>query len=101
MTTAITATYAKLHNGNWGIRAKGIVTAGETVTVTKRDGTTKTETVGRVLFCKDGLSICAIEQASSSSRGGRRGSRGARRECDECGEFVTPGTVCWETGCVH
>ena len=97
----VSCTYAKLHNGSWGIRAKGIVTAGETVTVTKRDGTTKTETVGRVLSCKDGLSICAIEQATSGSRGGRRGSRSARRECDECGEYATPGTVCWETGCTH
>jgi hypothetical protein len=22
-------------------------------------------------------------------------------ECEECGEFVFPGTSCWETGCIH
>jgi hypothetical protein len=32
----------------------------------------------------------------SSSRG-----RGGRYECDECGEYVTPGTICWETGMRH
>lgn len=22
-------------------------------------------------------------------------------ECDECGDYVTRGSVCWETGCRH
>ena len=44
------ASYTKLRDGSWGVRAGGAVRAGESLTVTKRDGTTKIETVGRVLW---------------------------------------------------
>lgn len=39
-------TYAKLQDGSWGIRSKTQLTPGMSVVVTKRDGSTKNETVG-------------------------------------------------------
>ena len=44
------ATYAKLKNGDWGVRVQGVTTVGATVQVTKRDGSSKTETIAKVLF---------------------------------------------------
>lgn len=37
---------------------------------------------------------------SGASSSGPRPPRG-KYECPECGEYVTPGTVCWETGMRH
>lgn len=28
-------------------------------------------------------------------------AKSSSRECSECGEYVTPGTRCWETGAAH
>lgn len=39
-------TYTKLQNGQWGLRSTERLVAGTRIIVTKRDGTTKTETVG-------------------------------------------------------
>lgn len=45
------ANYGKLNDGTWGLRVEGAVPAtGDVVTVTKRDGTTKQETVGSILW---------------------------------------------------
>jgi hypothetical protein len=60
-------TYAKLNDGSWGIRADGALAVGQTVTVTKRDGTTKSETVGRVIWKGDGVTLAAIGTTPSSS----------------------------------
>ena len=43
------ATYTKLQNGSWGVRAEGKVNQGTTVAVTKKDGTSKMECVEKVL----------------------------------------------------
>lgn len=86
------ATYTKLQNGNWGVRADGKLSDGATVTVTKRDGSTKTETVEKVLWSgkdqKTGktVSLCAITQRAA-------GSNGASHKpgtCSECGERCNP-----------
>jgi len=38
----------------------------------------------------------------SPSRGTSRPSgRGRKYECPECGDYVYPGTRCWETGMIH
>jgi len=85
MSTAATttkATYTQLRDGSWGIRADGKLTAGATITVTKRDGTSKTETISKVLWTgadsKSGrtISLCSISQYSNSSGHSHR-SRGA------------------------
>jgi hypothetical protein len=46
-------TYAKLASGNWGLRSDAALTEGEQVVVSKRDGSTKTETVD-FLVAQDG-----------------------------------------------
>jgi hypothetical protein len=56
------ATYTKLRNG-WGVRATGDAPKiGQRVTVTKKDGGTKTETIDRVVFSNNGVHLCAIKQ---------------------------------------
>jgi hypothetical protein len=97
------ATYTKLRDGTWGLRGAGL-TAGRAVTVRKKSGETRQETVGRVLWTgPDGT--CLATMVSSSAPAPQRHSdgrrNGGRRECDECGDYVTPGTRCWETGLLH
>ena len=38
---------------------------------------------------------------SRGSGGGGSPRRGGRYECEDCGDYVTPGTRCWETGMMH
>lgn len=64
------ASYAKLRDGSWGIRVQGAAAPGETITVTKRSGETKQETVARVLWSGNGVSLCSIERDGGSRRGG-------------------------------
>ena len=51
------ATYTKLNDGSWGLRVScGPVAPYATVTVTKKSGETKVETVGQVLWTGNGVS---------------------------------------------
>lgn len=65
------ATYAKLRDGSWGVRVTGgVPAAGTALTVRKKSGETKSETIARVLWTGDGVALCAIEPSSrSTSRG--------------------------------
>jgi hypothetical protein len=92
-------TFTKLRSGSWGIKSTTSVAAGDRVTVTKKSGERQTVTVERVVFAGNGVWLAAIRSEPKS--GGRRGGHGGRYECGECGEYVTPGTRCWETGCMH
>jgi DNA end-binding protein Ku len=69
-TTTSTNTYVKLRDGSWGLRGAAL-TAGETVTVTKRDGSTKQETVGRILATVRGFTLATI-----AAGGGRAAWKG-------------------------
>ena len=40
--------------------------------------------------------IRGLQQYAADRRAGK-----ARYECEECGEWVEPGTECWETGLLH
>lgn len=71
MTNTMTATYTKLRDGSWGVRAAGKVVAGQTITVAKRDGSTKTETVDRVLWSGDGVTLASIAKRSPQQGYGR------------------------------
>lgn len=62
------ATYTKLNSGDWGIRVEGAPEAGAEVTVSKKDGSEKIETVTAVIWQGEGIAICSIEQARK--RGG-------------------------------
>lgn len=99
-----TITFSKLKDGSWGLRGPGLK-AGATVTVEKKGGQTVRKTVGKILWTGDGVSLATIDESGTptSAPAARKafGFRTGRYECDECGEFVTPGTTCWETGCRH
>jgi hypothetical protein len=83
-------TYTKLRDGSWGVRAPAGTKAGDPITVTKRDGTTKPERVERVLWEGDGIALCAIAPSAPSAKSGgysaQRVSRagGASDRCREC-----------------
>ena len=47
------------------------------------------------------VSAPASAARRSSYRPGTTYERGVGRTCDECGDRATPGTRCWETGCMH
>jgi hypothetical protein len=84
-------TYTKLRDGSWGIRTTEAVTAGQTVTVTKKGGETKQETVGRVLWTGDGITLATVVE--TAARPGKGRSRGTWTGCS-CGsveEYERPG----------
>lgn len=101
-------TYTKLKSGDWGIRADEPIAAGSTVTVTKRDGGTKTETIDRIIWTGDGVTLASIKQKGSTgtaaprtaSRSSRGSYRGRRTGCS-CGsiEGVFRESDCWQ--CRH
>lgn len=100
MTTMAMASYTKLKNGDWGVRSNVPVKAGESVQVTKKSGETKTETIDRIVWSGKGVWLCSLRR-SNGSGSGRSGGRSGRYICEECGDWVTPGTSCWETGATH
>ena len=53
-------TYTKLQSGDWGVLCDSRPNIGDVVTVTKRDGTTKTETIAQV-FTRGDKFACAIQ----------------------------------------
>ena len=93
-----TATYTKLRSGEWGIRVRGEVRRGDKVTVVKKSGETKMETVAAVVWRGNGIPLCAVE-GHSHGHSHSHGGRSSRRECAECGEFIRSANQrCWETG---
>jgi hypothetical protein len=86
-------TYTKLRDGTWGIRGEDIKrgTEGCTVVVTKRDGSEKPETIGKVLWRGNGVGIATIRRDNDQPR-----RRYANEECPVCGEYEA-----WESGCNH
>jgi hypothetical protein len=76
----MTATYTKLRNGDWGLRLLGDgAVPGTTVTVTRKDGSTRTEQVGKLLWVGDGAALATIARSAHSD------STGKGRRCVECG----------------
>lgn len=63
-----TIRYKKLRSGDWGLIGHGLV-EGQLVTVFKSRGGVETETVGPVVWAKDGLAITKI--AGRVARGPR------------------------------
>lgn len=96
------ASYTKLKSGEWGIRiTESSVKAGDAVTVRKKDGTTKQETVQKVIWTGNGVTLCAIAQreyAGSSRNSGR--SRKGWTGCS-CGSIdgEPRASDCWQ--CQH
>lgn len=81
----MTATYTKLKSGEWGVRVEGSVKVGQSITVRKKSGETKTETVAKVVWTGDGISLCAVSSGSKSLYT-PKSSRGRRTGC-ACGSI--------------
>jgi hypothetical protein len=78
-------TYTKLRNGNWGVRGFRLL-AGITITVTKKDGTVKTEKIDRILWQgDDGMCLATIiaSEPSYDRRSSSKESNSGR--CRACG----------------
>lgn len=60
--------FAKLNDGSWGIRVYGSVAIGDRVQVTKKDNTTSLQTVVRVVWTGNGVSLCEIASAAKPPR---------------------------------
>ena len=64
----MSATYTNLKSGDWGIRSTEKVKPGQPVSVTKKDGETKSETIKAVLWSKDGIWLASVEEKPSISK---------------------------------
>jgi hypothetical protein len=82
-------TYAKLHSGSWGVRSTEPVVAGQVVTVRKRNGEVKQETVANVVWTNGEVTLAAIVEAPRPRRNG----------CD-CGEGCCSPRCRCEAHCV-
>lgn len=81
-TQSTQVTCTKLRDGSWGLRGANL-TPGATVTVAKKSGETKTETVGRVLWTGNGVSLATI--AGSMGERDAMGRTSTGRKCIACG----------------
>ncbi len=90
-TAAAAATYTKLKDGAWGVRVAGLAVVGQVVLVSKRDGSSETETVAAVLWtgiARDGMEASLVTIAASAARA-RSGGRGKWNGC-ACGARELP-----------
>lgn len=81
------ASYTKLRDGTWGVRIAGSATVGQSITVTTKAGAAKQETIAKVLWSGNGVSICAVAQRArpvASSYSGEQRAPGGR-SCAYCG----------------
>ncbi len=81
----MTATYTKLRSGDWGIRVQGdgctiaSLHSGLSIAVAKRDGSTRHETIDRVVWRDGRTAICAIRAQSRNRSRSNDGLRDAYR----------------------
>jgi hypothetical protein len=78
------ATFTKLKSGDWGLRIQGDAASGQSVQVKRKDGTSESKTVGKVLWSGNGITLATIAGNESSSSGGSRSS--GRNCCSACGK---------------
>lgn len=77
----MTATFAKLKNGEWGVRVEAFsVVPGQTITVSKRDGSNDTVEVDAILHHGDEVYLCSIKKKAKSVNRSASG-----QVCAECG----------------
>ena len=73
----MSATYSKLKSGEWGIRVQGTVKAVDVVTVTTKSGEVKTETVAKVVWTGQGVTLCAVKpKPKAPAQNGGHGNAG-------------------------
>lgn len=81
--------YTKLKDGSWGVRGMNLSPHTQ-VEVTKKDGSTRTETVGRVIWTgADGTTLATIISTHAGSAGnGYHAKKGRRCKTDgNCSSF--------------
>jgi hypothetical protein len=65
----MSATYARLRSGEWGIKSTVALRAGDTAVVVKRSGQARRVIIGRVLWTgNDGACLATIAQAAPTTR---------------------------------
>jgi hypothetical protein len=84
----MTNTYTKLRDGSWGVRSTEEVRPGQVVTVIKKSGDTKVETIKTIIWSGNGVWICSIVP------------KPARQGCSRCCRTATRTTQIWEE-CDH
>jgi hypothetical protein len=96
---AVTATYTKLQSGAWGIRSTSSLRVGQSVTVAKRDGSVKTETVAKIVWGSNGVTVAAIGASAprSYSRSSRYAYGADGTRLGRCSDGRTGG--CTRPGC--
>lgn len=77
------ATWTKLRSGEWGVRVEArdpVACMGQKVEVSKKDGSTSSATLAKLVWHKGEIALWAIEPKKK---------RETRREelCAECGEY--------------
>ena len=100
--------FRKTRDGKWAAFGSLSELKCGPVTVHKADGSTKQVTVNNLSrgFMADGV-MCAFgflaegKPLAQTAPAPARQRAERRYECPECGDYVNPGTVCWETGCMH
>lgn len=113
----MSATFAKLRSGDWGAKIVGRrPVEGQELVLERKDGQRVPKRIEKVIWSsEDGREhLCALASddpaeptvAAATTTTPTRERRGAlkakeRYECSECGDFVMPGTTCWETGARH
>ena len=91
-------TYTKLRDDSWGIRAEGVtLTSGQVVSVTKRSGESKKETVGKVLWTGDGITLATITvtTVSTPTAAPARKMTASRKPRRDCGDFCQGCRLCF------
>ena len=83
----MTASYIKLKDESWGVRVQGTARPGQTITVNKKSGESKTETIKSVVWRGNGVTLCSIERSSTGTGAAKPAQRGV---CSECGERCNP-----------
>lgn len=85
----MSATYTKLRSGDWGVRITGPVAQGDLVSVTKKSGEISWETISKVVWSGNGVSLCAIVPQERNSRTRQRNS--GECQCGFGGDMLSMG----------
>jgi hypothetical protein len=79
-------TYTKLKDGTWGIRGEGLI-AGKSVTVVKKSGEQRVETVTHIIWTGvDGTQVASIQPSTPKSNGRHYRSNGNHGPVDRYGD---------------
>ncbi len=62
-------TYTQLRDGSWGVRSDTAVSAGQSVTVKKKTGETKQESIKAVVWTDNKVWLCSIAGNKARSSG--------------------------------